>query len=301
MLPKQEYITQSGKSGEHYYPAFPHHHNMSQAKRWVFTLNNYDEQEYSKIKTWEAVYHVIGKEVGESGTPHLQGFVIFAQPKRLTQLTALLRRAHWEVARGTPKQASDYCKKDGDFWEQGICPEAGVKRKFSDSLASWNESASRFIAEYPDEYRKHGQFLRQHFPPRAPSRYPVRAIWLYGNPGVGKSRAAAECGVPAYRKFGGRWFDGYLDEDLVIIDDLETDDIRYTDLLRWLDPYACLVEIKGGMLPLCATRFIITSNHTMADVFGRGVNLDALKRRCCEIRVDSLEQAQDQIKQALNL
>ena len=87
----------------------------------------------------------------------------------------------------------------------------------------------------------------------------------------------------------------------MIIDDLETDDIRYTDLLRWLDPYPCLVEIKGGMLPLSATRFIITSNHTMTDVFGRSVNIDALKRRCCEIRVDSLEQAHEQIKLALNL
>lgn len=270
-------------------------------KRWCFTLNNYAEEEYSEIKTWTAVYLVVGKETGESGTPHLQGFVVFLERRRLSQLKTLLPRAHWEVARGLPIQAADYCKKDGDFFEQGVCPQAGVKRKFSDSLSSWNDGPGRFIQEYPDEYRKHGDFLRHHFPTKPTSRYPIRAIWLYGGAGVGKSRAAAECGLDAYRKYVGRWFDGYMDQDLVIIDDLETNDIRYTDLLRWMDPYPCLVEIKGGMLPLYATRWIITSNHSMFDVFGSSVNLDALKRRCREIRVTSFEEAQDQIKQALNL
>ena len=68
-------------------------------------------------------YIVFGKEVGENGTPHLQGYIEFASKKTMKGLKKLNDRAHWEVKYddSNPKEASDYCKKGEqpkDEWEK---------------------------------------------------------------------------------------------------------------------------------------------------------------------------------------
>lgn len=97
------------------------------SKRWCYTLNNYSSDELAMVEAIPARYHVIGKEIGSSGTPHLQGFVTFPQKKRLAAMKKLIPRAHFEVTVGTSQQAADYCKKDGDFKEFGMVPNQGSR------------------------------------------------------------------------------------------------------------------------------------------------------------------------------
>lgn len=85
---------------------------MSNAKHWLFTLNN----PVRPFPTLESVgrdcsYLVYQLEVGAAGTPHLQGFVSFETKIRLAPLKALFPGAHLEVARGTPRQNTEYCSK----------------------------------------------------------------------------------------------------------------------------------------------------------------------------------------------
>ena len=62
-----------------------------------------------------------------------------------------------------------------------------------------------------------------------------------------------------------QWWDGYGTHDTVILDDFRGDCMRLTDLQRLLDWYPLWVEIKGGSLPMLATRYVITSNQHPAD------------------------------------
>ena len=45
-------------------------------KNWVFTLNNYTEDDLAQIKRFfetMCVYGIFETEIGEQGTPHVQG------------------------------------------------------------------------------------------------------------------------------------------------------------------------------------------------------------------------------------
>ena len=144
-------------------------------RRYCFTLNNWTDAEYANLASLlsqENVvsYGVVGKEIGEQGTPHLQGFVIFKSPQRLDAVRSLIPRAHLEVARATSEQASGYCKKDGDFVEFGTFPSrqgarsdlaAGVAWLDEFERANGRPAASPDVArELPELYIRFPRFTR---------------------------------------------------------------------------------------------------------------------------------------------
>lgn len=129
---------------------------MSQSTRWCFTLNNPTVGESQlltdTLESEHVQYGIVGRETAESGTPHLQGFVIFKNRKRLTSVKTLISpRAHLEVARGTSEQASSYCKKEGDFDEYGTVNTAGKRNDFEAFkdfiLAADNKPTDRDVIE----------------------------------------------------------------------------------------------------------------------------------------------------------
>jgi hypothetical protein len=97
-------------------------YKMAQSRFWCFTLNNYTSDELEHLDCWCAEeyveYAVLGREVGESGTPRIQGNLQFVARKRIGSLRGRIARAHFEVAR-CPAQAAEYCKKDGEYSEFG--------------------------------------------------------------------------------------------------------------------------------------------------------------------------------------
>ncbi|KAJ1637567.1 hypothetical protein T492DRAFT_950752 [Pavlovales sp. CCMP2436] len=64
---------------------------------WTYTINNYTEEELAFVKLLvepsEVKRHVCGIEVGENGTPHLQGAISWACAKRFTPMKKLFPRA----------------------------------------------------------------------------------------------------------------------------------------------------------------------------------------------------------------
>jgi len=75
--------------------------------------------------------YVFGQEIGESGTPHLQGCIRFKQKQRFTAVQKLFpgKGVHWEQMKRAWKVNVEYCTKenmDGGHWEliHGNIPEA---------------------------------------------------------------------------------------------------------------------------------------------------------------------------------
>lgn len=87
-----------------------------QWKKACFTWNNYPEDAVETLETnFRLFAWIAGKEVGESGTPHLQGYVEFDKKLRPTSL-GLPDQIHWERAKGSRAQNVKYCAKDGDVY-----------------------------------------------------------------------------------------------------------------------------------------------------------------------------------------
>jgi len=272
----------------------------SRGTSWCFTLNNYTEEEYERVKkvcSDEGSYFIVGKEVGDGGTPHLQGYIRFSRRHYFRSVSAKLgSRCHVEGARGTARKNREYCSKGGDYIEGGVCPEdnLGERGNSRDELATkfrrcLDDGASgiaQFASENPGTWGFSGSTLLRNAqsllqPVERPN---IRVEWVYGPPGVGKSRYAHEKWPKAYIKEPRtKWWNGYLQEKEVIIDDFGPQGIDINHLLRWFDRYKCLVEIKGGMTPLYAESFVVTSNFHPEELFkfGDEVNkqLPALLRR----------------------
>lgn len=131
---------------------------MVQGKLWCFTLNNYtdeNQEELRRLGTDESIctYLVFGRESGESGTPHLQGFLRFKVDIRPDRVKRLLGsdRCHIEQTRGTPLEASAYCKKDGDYEEYGRLPTSKGKRSDLDSILEWLDGFIESNGRAPSE------------------------------------------------------------------------------------------------------------------------------------------------------
>lgn len=127
---------------------------------WCFTVNNYDEQDEIEIKSWNFLYVVYGRELGEEKeTPHLQGYIEFPFRVSLRQCKRLHETAHWEPRRGHQSQAIEYCKKEGDYVELGRKREQGKRSDFSKLRDRIKEGASEedIFEEFPDMYFKYKQ------------------------------------------------------------------------------------------------------------------------------------------------
>lgn len=128
------------------------------SRRYVFTINNPSEDSIDLILRLSAQdycrYIVYGREFApNTGTPHLQGFVIFNSPQRCGAVRGYLPGAHIEPAIGTSQQCRDYCTKDGDFVEFGEFPSNPGARSDVASVIAWADTfqaVNGAAAESPD-------------------------------------------------------------------------------------------------------------------------------------------------------
>lgn len=277
-------------------------------RNWVFTLNNYTQEEHDFIfgiraqsetgATGSVVrYLVVGREIGASGTPHLQGYIELLAAKYRSGVKAILgtKNVHLEPRKGTQLQAAEYCKKEKDFYETGISPRG----------KGTGDQGRRSDLEEVAEVIRNGASARQVFEtqPAAFIRYhrgisaaiglfseqrssPTQVIWRYGPTGTGKSRDTFREAEELYSgrvvqlgDLSGRWFDGVTACSRAAIFDEFDGTMPISLLLRLLDRYPCQVPVKGGMVQWCVKLVFITSQFSPEHYYADSGQWDALVRR----------------------
>lgn len=138
----------------------------NQLKNWVFTFNNYKETDILLLKNkfMEICEKFIFEhEIGESKTPHLQGFIQLKKAMRWTEFN-LPNTIHWEKCKCV-EASIQYCQKD---YQQGITKEIHffnimVKRplKLITPDRTYQQEIIKIIKEEPDERTIHWYFEKR--------------------------------------------------------------------------------------------------------------------------------------------
>jgi len=255
-----------------------------QSRNWCFTINNYsiDDILFLEGNKLNYSYIIFGLEVGENGTPHIQGYIEFNSVKRFTTIKSQLPKAHLETRRGKQEQAINYCKKDGDWLEYGEPKNQGERTDLDRVREMAIDGGMRAVTrtEGLQAIKVAKEFLTYNEEPRD---WKPEVIWLYGPTGVGKSRVARELtdNEDVYIKNDGtKWWDRYDGHENVIIDDFRDSWWSLTEMLSLLDRYEKQVEIKGGWRQFKPKKIIITSAKAPQECYkGVGEDITQLLRR----------------------
>jgi hypothetical protein len=147
------------------------------------------------------------------------------------------------------------------------------------------------VAEmYPGDFIRYSRGFQEYQRVRLSSqRSPdqeITVLWWFGPTGTGKSRKAFEDYPDSYVKMPtNKWWDGYVAQKTVIMDDYRPAMCPFSELLRILDRYPMKVEMKGSSTDLSATTFIITTCQR-PEILWNGKTeeqIDQLLRRLSEI------------------
>lgn len=159
------------------------------SKNWCFTLNNYTNADTSRIDGLvtsdpdRIAYVIYGKEIGQSGTPHLQGFIALKAKSRLVRVKNIIGgNPHLEVARNVPASIQ-YCKKDGDWKEFGSIQKNrqgqrndldGFKKAVKSGMLSLSEIREHHSEVYAKYQRFCIEYIQDNHPQITVPEFPLR-------------------------------------------------------------------------------------------------------------------------------
>lgn len=112
-------------------------------------------------------YAIIGKEVGDGGTPHLQGYVVLVNAKTIRAFQTLLKKAGIKcaifIANGSVEQNRVYCSKDADFKEFGTAPAQGKRSDISGlyDLVAAGKTSLEIASENPNGWMRYNKSIEK--------------------------------------------------------------------------------------------------------------------------------------------
>jgi len=261
---------------------------MSRVPDWCFTdFHHLEEKFYDDWYNTGGIQFLICQleMCPETGTLHIQGYVIFDTRKRLSALKKIDAQRRWSPRQAPLRQqAADYCRKEESRagWSRtwGLFEELApgkrsdlvqIKRKLDEGA-----SIEDIMDDHFSDWCRYGRAFREYKRIKSIKRNFKSHVTVYWGPtGTGKStRVLHETKGNVYIKEGCKdWWDDYDGTQDVLIDEFYGG-FRWTYLLNLLDRFPMRVETKGGYVNFAPKRIFITSNrhpstwysHEYADV-----------------------------------
>lgn len=247
-------------------------------------------------------YACVGKEVGEEGTPHLQGYLEFSSLKTRNWISKKIPRAYIEVAYGSPQENRTYCSKSGQIiLEVGQIKQQGKRKDLDEVKEMIDDGAS--IAEVREQH--FGTWVRNRQsleiyasairdrpePPRyTKEEFPIewqeidegdiQTLVLWGKTGIGKTsfarsllpNAMVVSHIDQLQSFDSTTYDGIIFDDMDFLQWPRTSQIHLTD---WEENRAIHRRYGVTVIPAYTPK-IFTTNEFRGSIF---VDDPAIKRR----------------------
>lgn len=285
-------------------------------RHWCFTA-------YKKpdiIKEDDRVKYAIWQEekCPDTERQHWQGYVEFKNPLSMEHVAKSIaegEHVHVERRKGDRDSARDYCLKletavPESMVEVGHWMEGGQGRRTDlDEVAQMikdGNSIKETGLVFPKEYIKYHRGMEKlkllvDSNKTEEGWRDVKVVCLWGKTATGKSRRVREelneAKLTRKRITGlnkgpnGIWWDGYIDQQVVILEDIDGSWMTITALLSVLDGYDCLLPTKGGFADAKYEIVICTSNLHPKDWYP---NVPRASREALLRRFRVIEEVKDQ-------
>lgn len=198
----------------------------------------------------------------------MQIYIELPQRIRAARARELFPGAHIEARRGSAAEASDYCRKDGDFEEYGTISNPAQGRRVDLEALHTDLQEKKSLAQISDDhfgsFLRYERSIRSYINMRVPDRqYPPTVVVYWGATGLGKTRAIYD-NLPSLDNLflypGSGWFDGYVDQPIALFDDFSGSEFKINYLLKLLDRYPIKVPVKGSFVHWQPREIYLTSN-----------------------------------------
>lgn len=262
---------------------------MQRGRGYIYTWNSPPDEWRTHLDGLECKYIIAGQEhAPTTGRLHLQGYILFNTVKSTGQIRRLLPGCHIELARGTSQQCIAYCsKEDPNPYERGTRPlsnreKGDVEKERWEKI--WTQAKRGDIEDIEPSARVRFYStilkIQRDFMPAVVRLPGPCGLWIRGAAGCGKTRTVLDTFPDAYPKPRSKWWDGYQGEPVVYCDDLSVFHVALGDELKlWADAYPFIGEIKGGSKKIRPTKFIVTSQYSIEEIWQDEQTRAALLRR----------------------
>ena len=265
-------------------------------------LSMLKEKTQDNLRDW-----LIAREHHEDGGIHLHAYLMLKKKRYFKPDMFDLgeHHGHYDPCKNY-KKVIQYCKKEEDYicnFAIELTGEEKVamrnKELLTGDLDELVNSGKLSVFSVPQIKKARDILAMSKLPPKVMER---KCYWIYGKPRIGKSWLVRQA-FDAYVKAQNKWWDGYNQEEVVLLDDFDDKGGKVLGhhIKIWADNYRFIGEFKGGSCYPTYKKFIVTSNYQPYQIWDDDkIMSSAIASRFKMIEMTEREQQQDIIKMLMD-